>query len=81
MGYSPSALKLVSQVAVPPLTVWLPPEQLIGELLEVKLTVPPLIPLPPVVTVAVSVVVLFGDAVYDGFTLELTVVVVEGKLE
>jgi hypothetical protein len=55
--------------------------QAIGELLAVKATVPPPIGSPLLVTEAVSRVELPVDAVYVGFVLELTVVVVEGKVE
>jgi hypothetical protein len=52
-----------------------------GEPLAVKATVPPLTVPPLLSTVAVSVVVLLGDAAYVGFTLELSVVVVAGRVE
>jgi hypothetical protein len=77
----PSALKLVIQVAVPPLKLaGLPPEHVRFVEPSLNVTVP--VGVPPLPdTVAVSVVVLFGDAVYDGFTVELTVVVVAGRVE
>jgi hypothetical protein len=74
-------VKVAIQVAWPEATVWLPPVQEIGELLAVKVTVPPPIGSPLLDTVAVSRVELPVDVVYVGFSLELTVVVVEGKLE